>query len=67
MTRIPGQGNALSLFDAATTTPPTCKACGTTRRNLCRWAADREHTEMPGKQPRSCLLRYDPAKGRIPF
>ena len=55
------------LFDPQTTVPPRCTACDTTRKNLCRWAADREHGSLPGKQPRTCLLRHDPSTAEIPF
>ena len=54
------------LFDPATVEPKKC-SCGTTKRNLCRWQADREHSGLAGKQPRTCLLRYNPAEGTIPY
>lgn len=46
--------------------PPKCKACGTTAKNLCKWAADRHHHGIDEKQPRSCLLRYDPYTADFP-
>ena len=54
------------LFDPATTMPKKC-SCGTTRRNLCKWAADRHHYGIEAKQPRTCLLRYDPKDGVVPY
>jgi len=44
------------LFDPTTTLPPTCKSCGATKPTMCRWAADRDHGGLAGKQPRACLL-----------
>lgn len=55
------------LFDAKTTLPAKCSTCGTTRKNLCVWAANRHHYGIDAKQPRTCLLRYDPKDGRVPF
>jgi hypothetical protein len=55
-----------TLFDPKSTMPPKC-ACGSTRKNLCVWAANRHHFGIDSKQPRTCLLRYDPANGEIPF
>jgi len=45
------------LFDPATVEPKQCSTCGTTRKNLCKWAADRHHYGIDDKQPRTCLLR----------
>jgi len=45
-----------ALFDAAATLPPKCRSCGTTRPNLCRWEADRDHyPAAAGKRPKTCL------------
>jgi hypothetical protein len=48
--------------------PEPVKRCarGCTHKNLCEWAADREHTGIAGKQPRTCLLRHDPATAPLP-
>lgn len=43
------------LFDPVTTVPKRCKACDTTRKNLCRYDADREAGMPQGRRPRSCL------------
>lgn len=58
------------LFDAKATAPPKCRSCGTTRKNLCRWEADREHyPAAAGRRPKSCLnapAEYDPATAPFP-
>jgi hypothetical protein len=58
------------------TTPPTpeplfqppavCAHCNTDRKNLCRWAGDREHGMPDYKQPKTCLLRWDPKTAPFP-
>jgi len=55
------------LFDPSSTLPPTCKSCGATKPTMCRWAADRDHGGLAGKQPRTCLNAYDPAKAKVPY
>lgn len=55
-----------TLFDPATVDPPKCKACGSTRKNLCRHDADLEHGAVVGKRPRSCLNSAQNRDG-VPF
>jgi len=53
------------LFDPKTTKPPACTR-GCKDKTRCEWAADREHGGIAGKQPRTCLLRHDPATAPLP-
>jgi hypothetical protein len=54
------------LFAPETTMPKTCeRRCPNT--NTCQWTTDRHYHGIDAKQPRTCLLRYDPAEGVIPF
>ena len=68
MTSIPGQGNARTLFDPATTAPPKCKACGATAKNVCVHDADLEHGLITNtrRRPKSCLNAYDPKTAPLP-
>lgn len=59
---------ACGTHPKCTCTPPLfdiddrrCKACGTTKRNLCRHDADLEHglANRTRKRPRSCLNHGD--------
>jgi hypothetical protein len=47
--------------------PAVCGYCKTDRKNLCAWAAAREHGLPDYKQPRTCLLRYDQANAKVPY
>jgi hypothetical protein len=54
------------LFDPASVEPKKC-SCGTTRKNLCKWAADKHLYGIDARQPKTCLLRYDPSTAAIPY
>jgi hypothetical protein len=55
-----------SLFPVNETQPRKC-TCGTTRKSLCKWAADKHHYGIDTRQPKTCLLRYDQANAEIPY
>jgi len=54
------------LFNVQATQPKRCRSCDTDRKSLCKWASDRHHHGIDNKQPRDCLLRYDPATADFP-
>jgi hypothetical protein len=53
----PGDEQPEPLFDSATTIPKRCRHCGVTRRNLCKYEADRAHQigNPRAVRPRACL------------
>lgn len=57
---------AQPLFDPRQFEPKTCPACGTTRKNLCRYSADLRDGQATGKRPKGCLDRYDPHTAPLP-
>lgn len=57
-----------ALFDARTTQPPKCPACGTTRVNLCEHEAAIAHglKDALSSRPRGCLRSAQNRDG-IPY
>ena len=58
-------GHQETIFDSA----GICRQldCLTSRRNLCRWEADREAGAAYTTRPRGCIAAPDPSTEPIPF
>lgn len=52
-----------SLFNS----PAVCPDCFTTRRNLCRWEADRSEGQPLSRRPKGCLTAPQPSTDPIPY
>lgn len=53
-----------SLFDSPAICPHT--GCLTSRRNLCRWEADRAASGTYEKRPKGCIAAPDPKNDPFP-
>ena len=58
-------GHQETIFDSAGICPQL--DCLTSRRNLCRWEADRAHGQRYDARPKGCIAAPDPSIDPIPF